>query len=496
MKPSNPITESTRGQIHRRQFLADYGMGFTGLAMGSMLFRDGISKAAAKEAWAPPSGLSIHTPKAKSVIWIFLSGGYSQMETFDPKPALNKYAGKSFDDTPFADPFKNPVHDARSRSVIRKVRAKFPEILPLQFGFKKRGQSGVEISDCLPHLATCADDLSFVRNMWTTDNDHNAENQIHTGRHRLDETQPSIGSWVHYGLGSLNENLPQFVVLGGPTRGDTRESIDSLYLGPRHAGVPLKISATEPLPYGRRSPDVLASEQRNQFELIRKLNTISADKHSQDPAMLARIKSYELAFRMQMAVPEAMDFSKETNATRTQYGFDNKTAKYAAERCLAARRLIERGVRFVQLFPSRYGVWDAHKDLKARHGRCCAEIDQPVAALVKDMKQRGLLEDTMLVFCTEFGRTPGLQPSQAVKNGRDHHPHGFTIWFAGAGMKKGHIHGATDELGFHASGEGHYITDLHATVLHNMGLDPRRLEVPGRKRLEIDHGTPIWDAMA
>ena len=480
----------------RRTFFSDFGMGFSGLALGAMLARDGIYRKATASEWTPPSGKPLHAPKAKSCIWIFLSGGASQMETFDPKPALNKYAGKTFDDTPFDDPFKSPLHDIRSRSVIRKVRDTFPEIFPLQFGYRAHGESGIEVSDCLPHLASCVDDLCIVRNMWTTDNDHAAENQMHTGRHKLDEVQPSIGSWVHFGLGALNDNLPQFVVLGGPTRNNTRDSIDSYYLGPEHAGVPLKVSSSTPLPYGRRSPDMLAEEQRNQFALIRELNTLSAAENPRDAKMRARIQSYELAFRMQTAVPEAMNLGDETAATRTMYGFENKKAKAAAERCLTARRLVERGVRFVQVFPTDYGYWDAHRDLKNRHEDCCQRTDQPVAALIKDLKQRGLLEETLVVFTTEFGRTPGMEARQATKDGRDHHPHGFSIWLAGAGVKRGYVHGATDELGFHAIEPGHYVTDLHATVLYLMGLDSRALEIPGRKRLEIDHGKPIFDVLA
>src|SRR5438477_7368923 len=237
----------------RRTFLADLGLGFTGLALGALLHRDGIARAD-----APPDGRPFVAPKAKSVIWIFLSGGYSHLETFDPKPALNKYAGKTFAQTPYADPLKSPLHDKRSRSVVAEsinVRDTYPIIYPLQVGFKKHGQSGVEVCDWLPHLGSCVDDLALVRSMYTTDNDHAAENQMHTGRHRLDEVQPSIGSWVHYGLGSLNDNLPSFCVVGGPTRPDTRPSIDSYYLGPQHAGVPLSLDPSNPLPFGKRSPD-------------------------------------------------------------------------------------------------------------------------------------------------------------------------------------------------------------------------------------------------
>ena len=237
-------------------------------------------------------------------------------------------------------------------------------------------------------------------------------------------------------------------------------------------------------------------EQRQEFELISKFNALTAVEYPQDQELQARIRAYELAFRMQAAVPEAIDFSQETEATMTLYGIDNDATKVAGQRLLAARRLIERGVRFMQVYPSAYGVWDSHQKLKDNHTRLCATVDRPVAGLIQDLKQRGLLDETVVVFCTEFGRTPGLEQRSGGKDGRDHHPNGFTIWMAGAGLKRGYVHGATDELGYHALGDGHYVTDLHATVLHLLGLDNRRLEVPGRKRLEIDHGQVIHDVLA
>lgn len=482
----------------RRTFLADLGMGFTGLALGALLHRDGIVRGADVGTWRPPDGKPHFSPKAKSVIWVFLSGGYSHLETFDPKPALTKYEGKTFSETPWPDPLKSPLHDKRSRSVVPMKRDTFPVIYPMQVGFRKYGQAGVEITDWWPNLARCVDDIAFVRNLWTTDNDHAAENQMHTGRHRLDEVQPSLGAWVQYGLGSLNDNLPEYAALGGPGRADNRISIGSYYLGPRYAGVPLAIDPKNPLPFGRRPADVLAAEQENEFDLLNRLNMLSAVEYPNDETARARIRSYELAFRMQTAVPEALDLSTETEATQKLYGFDKPATKVAAERCLAARRLVERGVRFVQVYPSGYGVWDSHTKLKENHEKLCAEVDQPVAALLQDLKARGLWDDVVVVFCTEFGRTPGVQTTftNGAKDGRDHHPHGFTVWFAGAGIKGGTVHGATDELGFHAIEPAHYVTDIHATVLHLLGLDGRRLEIPGRKRLEIDHGQPIHEILA
>ena len=488
----------------RRALLSDLGMGFTGLALGAMLAEDGVASPTTLPAAPPESpsaqvGQPHHAAQADSVIWIFLSGGYSHVETFDPKPALNKYAGLTFDKTPFENPVSSPLHKKRFRSVAAEeinVRDVYPIIYPMQVGWKPRGDSGIAMTDWWPHLAEQVDELCFVRNMWTTDNDHAAENQIHTGRHRLDEQQPSIGAWAHYGLGTLNENLPKFVVLGGPTRSDTRLSIDSLYLGPQHAGVPIALDPANPLPFGKRQAQQTYQQQQREYELIGRLNQLSAVEYPTDQKLLARIRAYELAFRMQAAVPSAIDFAQETQQTRQLYGLDQEHTKIAGERLLAARRLVEQGVRFIQVFPSPYGVWDSHQKLKDNHTRLCATVDLPVAGLIRDLRQRGLLDRTLVVFCTEFGRTPGLEQRSGGVDGRDHHPNGFTIWMAGAGTKRGYVHGATDELGYHALGEGHYVTDLHATTLHLLGLDNRRIHFPGRKRLEIDDGSVIHDIIA
>lgn len=499
--PSHKIQPTSNCCHPRRKFLADIGLGFTGLALGAMFHREGIVRAntsehAASQAWYPQSATTHHPAKAKSVIWIFLSGGLSHLESFDPKPELNKYAGKTFADTPYPNPYESPLHEKRSRSVIDMVRDRYQKIYPLQVGFKPYGESGIQVCDWFPNIAQSVDELAIIRSMYTTDNDHAAENQFNTGRHKLDEIQPSIGAWANYGLSTLNDNLPQFIALGGPSRSDTRDSIGSYYLGPQYAGVPLNIDPQNPLPFGRRAADVLAEEQRNEYELIGQLNQLSAVEYPTDDATRARIRSFELAFGMQQAVPESLDFANETAETRTLYGLDNDTTRAAGQRCLAARRLIERGVRFVQLYPTDYGTWDSHQKLRGNHAIAAGKIDVPVGGLMKDLKRRGLLEDTIVVFCTEFGRTPAMEERGGGTEGRDHHPHGFTVWMAGAGLKKGIIHGATDELGYHAVEHEHYVTDIHATVLHLLGLDLRRMEIPGRKRLEMDHGKVITEILA
>jgi hypothetical protein len=484
------------GQINRRSFLADMGMGFAGLAIGSMFARDGIVRAS-ELSHALPTGKPAFAPRAKNVIWIFLSGGVSHLETFDPKPTLNQFPGKTYDQTKLPNPQKSPLFLERSRSVVGMPRDVFSKIMPLQVGFKKYGQCGMDVSDWLPNLATCVDDIAFVRSMYTTDNDHAAEFQMHTGRHLLDEVQPVIGSWIHYGLGSLNENLPQFVFLGEFKNPLVKKDFNPGYLGPEHAGVQLSLDPKAPLPFAARPADVSAQEQQNQFELIRDLNNISSVEYPADEKLAARIKSYELAFRMQMSVPEAMDLSKESQETQSLYGIDNETTSIYGRRLLAARRLAERGVRFTLTYLSDYGEWDSHQQIKKLHAQSCARIDKPVAGLLKDLKRRGMWDDTVVVFCSEFGRTPALEDRKGFDStGRDHHPHGFTIWLAGAGIKGGTINGATDELGFHAVESPHYVTDIHATIMHLLGVNFRSLEIPGRKRLDIDWGTPIWDIMA
>src|SRR4051812_9172835 len=271
MVPRHPAP----GRPTRRAFLADLGFGCTGLALGSLLWRDGIVRAGPPVAGVPARGSPPGSPrgphfppKAKSVIWVFLSGGVSHLETFDPKPALNKYAGKTFSDTEHPNPQKSPLFLTRSRSVVGFDRDVYSKILPLQVGFKKHGQSGVEVSDWWPHLAERVDDIAFVRSMYTTDNDHNAEFQMHNGRHALDEKQPVIGSWVHYGLGSLNENLPQFVFLGQYKDNRVKQDFAADYLGPDHGGVELSLDPKDPLPFGKRAAGVSAAEQEQQFAFV------------------------------------------------------------------------------------------------------------------------------------------------------------------------------------------------------------------------------------
>lgn len=479
----------------RRTFLSNLGLGFGGIALNAMLDRERMAHAA--EGHNQPSGPPRAAPKAKNIIWIFLSGGVSQMETFDPKPLLNSLQGKTYDETTLPNPQKQPLFLERSRSVVGMDRELHSKIFPLQVGFKKYGEIGLEVSDWLPQIATCADDLAVVRSMWTTDNDHAAEFQMHNGRHKLDAPEPTLGAWINYGLGTLNENLPQFVFLGEFKDQRVKENFDAHYLGPTYSGVHMHLDAANPLAFGKRVADVTAREQQGEFEYLQRLNRITAEQYPLDEQLQARINAYELAFRMQQSVPETLNLSDETGETQRLYGLDNPTTAVYGQRCLAARRLAERGVRFTLLYLSDFGEWDSHTDLQKNHSRSCQRIDQPIAGLLKDMKRRGMFEDTVVVFTTEFGRTPGVEYGMFNKaaTGRDHHPHGFTIWLAGAGIKPG-IHGATDELGFHAIEHPHYVTDLHATLYQLLGIDARRLEIPGRKRLEMDYGQAIQEILA
>ena len=465
-----------------RRTILQSALGFGALAMNGIM---------ASEQHALPDGQPHFTPKAKRVIWLFMRGGVSHMESFDPKPELTKYAGKSIDETPY--------QDVLDPAKIRKLRIPIKgdgnghtrnKIFPLQTGFQKYGESGIEVSDWFPNIGACADDIAFVRSMWTSDNNHGAQVQFHSGRHFLDPRVPTIGAWINYGLGSLSDNLPQFINIG-PRFFDKK---DAHYLGPAYEAVNLKIDPRNPLDYAKPTNGMTPADQLKNLNLTNKLNRLAAEQYPLDPVIEARMKSYELAYRMQTAVPDALDFSQESEKTQKLYGLDQNETRAFGQQLLAARRLSERGVRFIQIMhgDGAAGAWDNHSGLKKGHTKLSRQVDLPTAGLLKDMKQRGLLKDTIVVFATEFGRTPGSQGA----DGRDHHAFGFSVWMAGAGLKGGVTHGATDELGYHAVEDPHYVTDIHATINHLMGINPRRLEVPGHKRLDRDYGHVIRDILA
>ena len=481
------------GRALRRDFLLNTGLGFGSLALSAMLQRD----VAGAQSQKTPHEITHFAPRARNVIWLFMIGGTSHLESFDPKPALNRYAGKAIGDTPYRDVLNSPFLENERDLFENFERKRRMTIYPMQIGFSKRGASGLEVSDWWPHVGDCADDLSVIRSMWTEDIDHGAQLQFHTGRHRNDGFFPTIGSWVTYGLGTVNANLPEFIVLGTPPADccGGREAHRANYLGPQYDGVPLNLDRENSTPYIAPEEGVYVEEQQGQFQLLRRLNEATARRFPDDEAITARLRAYELAFRMQTAVPSVTDLSRETAATKALYGLDRPVTKTYGRQLLTARRLVASGVRFVQVYHGSNGgagKWDSHKKLKSGHARACLEVDRPISGLLKDLKRRGLLDETLVVWATEFGRTPGSESS----DGRDHHPFGFSIWMAGGGIQGGMAHGATDELGFHAVENRHYVTDVHATVLHQLGLNPRRLEVPGRKRLQRDFGKPIREIIA
>ncbi|HEV8291241.1 MAG TPA: DUF1501 domain-containing protein, partial [Tepidisphaeraceae bacterium] len=392
--------------VSRRSFLLDTGMGFTGLALSAMLFKDGVAQGNAIPTYIPPDGRPHFRPRAKSVIWIFLCGGVSHLESFDPKPELNKYAGKSITDTPYKDILDpkrvnanivgaNPAHGDRKT------------IMPLQTGYRAYGQSGLLVGDWFSSIGQCADDIAVVRSLWTIHNDHGAQLTFQTGRHPREGPFPTIGSWTAYGLGTMNENLPQYVVLGAPT-GDCCGGAwthGAGYLGPEYGGVRLNVDPKNPLPFIKSAGGLTHQEQLENLSLLGKLNHLSGIDYPDDKNLRARIKSYELAFQMQTSIPETLQLEQESEATKALYGMDKPDSKKFGELCLAARRLVERGVRFIQLFHGggEGGAWDSHSEIKGNHGKLAQQVDRPIAGLIKDLKQRGLLDDTIVVWGTEFG---------------------------------------------------------------------------------------------
>jgi hypothetical protein len=466
----------------RRGFLSHLRWGCAGLALTSLLARDRFLYGDEKPVHVPSVA-----PKAKSVIWLFMNGGVSHMESFDPKPKLTEFAGKTIAETPFAEAQSPEKLKLARVTVINDANGQQRNTLyPLQVGSRRYGESGIEMSDWVPHMGSCADELAVIRSMWTTDDNHGAQTQFHSGRHMLDGEFPTLGAWVHYGLGSVNENLPSFISIGNREYWNAK---DGHYLGPEHDAVPLRIDPKNPLDFGTRIDPWNENDQRIGLDLVREWNQLRGGEYPSDAALAARIQSYELAFRMQASIPEVLNLDSETASVHQLYGIDQPATRDFGMQMLTARRLVERGVRFIQVQHGAggAGAWDAHGGLKNNHETNFRAVDKPIAGLIQDLKQRGLLESTIVLFATEFGRTPGTQGS----DGRDHHIYGFSVWMAGGGTRGGIVHGATDEIGFHAVEDRHYVTDIHATVLKQLGLDSRTLEIPGRKRLDIDHGKPI-----
>jgi len=436
----------------RRSFLWEVGGGFAGLGLVDLLSRDGFFAAAGEKAH--------HAAKAKHCIFLFMNGAPSQVDTFDPKPALEKHHGM---------PYNGKVKvGSNSRPIGYLMKSPFK--------FDKHGQSGLEISDLFPHTATFADDLCVLRAMYTDSAAHSSGClQMNTGTSLTG--RPSLGTWLSYGLGSLNDNLPSFVVMtdprGGPIGGAPNWGAG--YMPAAYQGTLFR-SGANPLLDLATPAGISERTQRHGLNLLRELNEQHAAERPQESELRARIMSYELAYRMQTSASEAVDLAREDRRTQDMYGLHEPLTADFGHKCLIARRLVERGVRFVQLYSGGGHIeatWDGHNDCITNHKTHAGETDKPIAALIADLKQRGLWEETLLVWGGEFGRTP---TSEGVgKPGRDHNWLGFSMWLAGGGVKGGQAVGATDDLGFVGIDDRVHVSDLHATILHLMGFDHRRL---------------------
>ena len=442
--------------LTRRQILQQAGAGFGSLALHSLLGAEGASHGVNPLAPRAPH----FAPKAKSVIFLFMYGGPSHVDLLDPKPELAKWHGKAI-----------PVWKPEDAFMGRKTKN---VAMQSCYRFAKHGQAGIEMAEVFPNLARHADDLCVIRSMHAESNNHGpAIFQMNTGF--ILPGRPCMGSWVTYGLGSDSDNLPAFVVLldhqGAPINGALNWS--NGFMPAAYQGVPFR-STGEPIAYLTPPQGVTREQQRARLDLLKQWNSEFAAAHPAETQLAARINSYELAYRMQMSASECTDLQREPECVRKMYGLDNKVTAHFGRNCLLARRLVERGVRFVQLYSGGNEgpkAWDAHDDLKKNHDLHCAETDGPIAALLDDLKQSGLFDTTLVVWGGEFGRSPVAENGK----GRDHHPKGFTMWMAGAGVKGGQIHGATDEFGYAAVENRVSVPDLHATMLHLLGFDHEQL---------------------
>ncbi|MFT5239334.1 MAG: hypothetical protein ACI9X0_000294 [Kiritimatiellia bacterium] len=465
--------------LSRRNFLNQMGLGLGGIALADL-----VNPMTASAAVNPvsPSALSHFAPKAKRVIYLFQAGGPSQMDLFDHKPVLNAEHGKELPDS---------VRQGQRLTGMSTNQASLP-LAGSPFDFQQHGQSGATISDLLPHTATVADELCFIKSMYTEAINHGpGVTMMQTGSQF--PGRPTIGSWLSYGLGSMNENLPAFVVM--VTKGGGGQPLVSRYWGNgflpgKHNGVRFRPDR-EAVLYLNNPDGISRSARRKVVDQLERLHQLQLEKNS-DPALENKITQYEMAFRMQASVPEVTDISGETESTLSLYGDDVKTPGSYAANCLQARRLAERGVRFIQLY---HQGWDQHGNLPKAIRKQCLQTDQPSAGLIKDLKMRGMLDDTLVIWGGEFGRTNYCQGKMTANNfGRDHHPRCFSLWMAGGGVKPGYTHGETDAYGYNIAKDGVHVHDLHATMLHLLGIDHERMthKYQGRYfRLTDVHGKLI-----
>ena len=467
----------------RREFLSRSGFGFGALALQSLLLDDGViggrraSADVVRRTRSPLAAKVSHSAgRAKNVIFLFMDGGPSHLDTFDPKPLVNEYAGK-------------PLPKSIER-VITPMGVSDNALLASKRKWKRCGESGIPVSNWYPHVGECIDDICVIRSCHADGLNHvGSVCQMNTGS--ILAGRPSLGAWVTYGLGSENRNLPSFVVLldnekepPGGSRVWGTGFMPATYQGTRFR------SGKDPILHLTPPSSVSDQQQRNKLDFINQLNRRHAKARPGDDNLEARIAAYELAFRMQSHAPEAVDLSQETKQIQESYGLNNKATAAFGKNCLLARRMVERGVRFVQLYSGSGSKWDAHSKIEQNHTKYCGSTDKPIAGLLKDLKRRGLLDETLVIWGGEFGRTAMSEKG----DGRDHNPYGFTMWMAGGGVKGGHIVGATDEFGLHAIENRAHVHDLHATILQLTGLDHTELvfQHQGRpERATVNEGVVI-----
>lgn len=461
MKLTHLLAQPHAAFCSRRDFLRRTGSGAGMIGLASLLAESGADAADSVNPLGAKK--SMFPGKAKSVIWLFMNGGQSQVDTFDYKPALEKADGQDL-----------PGFDKNTGFFTEQVGG----LMKSPFAFKQYGQSGTWMSEIFPNLAQHADDMAFIHSCHTETNNHSpALFQINTGMSRMG--YPCAGAWVTYGLGTENQNLPAFMVmydtLGRGLPKGHASNWGAGFLPGVYQGTALNAQG-QPINNLARDPGMTEAQQRAQLDLLGKLNTMDLQRAQKDSELAARIESYELAYRMQMAAPEALELAGESEQTRTMYGVEEKRCAHFAKQCLMARRLVERGVRMVQIYSGgmeNLRSWDGHSDIAGNHRQFGGETDQPIAALLTDLKQRGLLDSTLVICCGEFGRLPLAQ--KGATPGRDHNPHAFTAWFAGGGVKGGVHHGETDEVGHKAVVDKVSVNDLHATILALLGLDHEKL---------------------
>ena len=478
-----PPRAAAADQPGRRDFLAQLGSGLGGIALASLLARDGLLQAGpviGEAADLPPH----HPPKAKRAIQIFLSGGLSQVDSFDYKPALEKYHGQPLPSGERPDVFFGQV------GLLHQSH----------WAFKQRGQSGLWISELFPHLAECADQLTVVRSMVASTGNHTpAIFESHSGFRLMGF--PVMGSWLSYGLGCETDELPAFVVLpdprGLPTGGTNNWT--NGFLPARHQGVGFRGQGAAIADLQSAQPET-DKRRLDRYAMLDEMNRAHLAERGPSDPLAARLHAYEMAARMQVAVPAAVDLEQETAETRALYGLDEQACGGFARNCLVARRLLEKGVRFVQLWSGNGPAWDSHGDVPGQHAAEAALIDRPIAGLLRDLAQRGMLADTLVIFNTEFGRTPFAQSAAGtLGKGRDHNQAAFSVWMAGAGLKPGFAYGTTDDFGGSVSTAAVSVHDFHATILHLLGIDHERLTFYHngiQRRLTNVHGHVVQELIA